>query len=76
MSRQHELATRLYEIANELSDCGAPVDGDVLVSGREAARLLHKNPTTISLMIRDGRLTKTTIAGSTGIRLSEIRGMM
>jgi len=75
MSRQHELATRLREIANELTDYGSPTE-EILVSCREAARLLHKNPTTISLMVRDGRLTKTTIAGSTGIRLSEIRGMM
>ena len=75
MSRRNELATRLYEIANELSDYGAPQE-EILISCREAARLLHRTPSTISLMIQDGRLTKTTISGSTGIKLSEIRQMM
>ena len=46
---------------------------DVLVSCNEAARLLGKSNKTISIMIKDGRLTKTTIGGSTGIRLSEIQ---
>lgn len=46
---------------------------EVLVSCTEAARLLGKTPATISTMIRDGRLSKTTIGQSTGIRLSEIR---
>lgn len=46
--------------------------GDVVVSCTESARLLGVTPKTISAMIRDGRLTKVTIDGSTGIRLSEI----
>lgn len=46
---------------------------DVLVSCNEAARLLKKNPATISTMIRDGRLNKVTFGRSTGIRLSEIK---
>lgn len=46
--------------------------GNVVVSCTEAARLLNVTPKTISAMIRDGRLTKVTIGGSTGIRLSEI----
>lgn len=48
-------------------------NSDVLISCTEAARLLGKTPPTISNMIKDGRLHKTTIGGSTGIRLSEIR---
>jgi len=75
MSRRNELATRLYEIANELTDYGAPEE-EILVSCTEAARLIGKSPNTVSMMIRDGRLKKTTISGSTGIKLSEIRGMM
>jgi hypothetical protein len=75
MSRRYELATRLREIANELTDYGAPTE-EVLISCREAARLLNRNPSTISLMIQDGRLDKVTIGESTGIRLSQIRGMM
>lgn len=46
---------------------------EVLVSCVEAARLLRKSPTTISNMIREGRLKKVTIGNSTGIRLSEVR---
>lgn len=46
---------------------------EVLVSCNEAARLLGKNPSTISEMIREKRLEKVTIGKSTGIRLSEIR---
>lgn len=46
---------------------------EVLVSCNEAARLLGKNPSTISEMIREKRLEKVTIGRSTGIRLSEIR---
>ena len=47
--------------------------GEVLVSCNEAARLLGRNPSTISEMIREKRLEKVTIGKSTGIRLSEIR---
>lgn len=46
---------------------------EVLVSCTEAARLLGVSNHTISVMIRDHRLHKTTIGISTGIRLSEIR---
>lgn len=47
-------------------------DRGVLVSCKEAARLLGKSAKTVSMMLRDGRLTKTTIGGSTGIRLADI----
>lgn len=47
-------------------------DLEVLVSCNEAARLLGKNASTISAMVKDGRLHKTTIGTSTGIRLSEV----
>lgn len=46
---------------------------DVLVSCTEAARLLGKSPNTISKMIHDGRLHRSVIGRSTGIRLSDIR---
>ena len=48
-------------------------DEEVLISCLEADRLLGKTPPTVSKMIKDGRLHKTTIGESTGIRLSEIR---
>ena len=50
--------------------------GEVLVSCNEAARLLGRNPSTVSEMIREKRLEKVTIGRSTGIRLSEIRNII
>lgn len=47
---------------------------DVIVSCTEAARLLGVGRNTISNMIRDGRLNKSVIGQSVGIRLSEILG--
>ena len=44
----------------------------ILVSCKEAARLLGVTNKTISTRIKTGQLHKITIAGSTGIRLSEI----
>ena len=65
-----DIATRLEAVVNRLEK--SLDQSDVLVSCNEAARLLRKSPTTISIMIREGRLKKTTIGKSTGIRLSEI----
>ena len=48
---------------------------EVLVSNNEASRLLGLAPQTVSVMLRQGRLHKTTIGPSTGIRLSEIRSI-
>lgn len=62
------ISLRLSEIDERLSGR----DDEILVSCTEAARLLGKTPPTISMMIRDGRLHKTSIDGSTGIRLSEV----
>lgn len=62
-----DLLTAQLERWNDINN------NDILVSCTEAARLLGKTPPTISKMIKDGRLNKTTIGGSTGIRLSEIR---
>ena len=50
-------------------------DRDVLVSCKEAARILGITPSTISMMLKQHRLKKTSIGGSTGIRLSEIRNI-
>lgn len=72
MKYVNELSSVLRRIADEIADLTPGDVGEVLVSGREAARLLGKNPTTISLMVRDGRLVKKTIGESTGIPLSEI----
>ena len=61
---------RIDLLLKELGKLGKPVV--VLVSCKEAARLLGKSCKTISAMINDGRLRKTTIGCSTGILLSEI----
>lgn len=47
-------------------------DENILVSCAEAARLLGKTAPTVTAMLKDGRLHKTTIGISTGIRLSEV----
>ena len=73
------LASRLERITTELSAITAGLeqsikdrDRDILVSCTEAARLLGRSTKTISMMLCDGRLHKTTIGRSTGIRLSDI----
>lgn len=48
---------------------------DVLVSCTEAARILGKTPGTISAWLRQGKIRKTTIGVSTGIRLRDLRDM-
>ena len=45
---------------------------DVLVSGREAARLMGVTSNTISAWVRQKKLTKRTIGGATGIPLSDL----
>ncbi len=45
---------------------------NVLISCREAARLLGKSPATISIMLKDGRLRRTTLGENTGILLSDV----
>lgn len=53
----------------------ALADHNVLVSCTEAARLMGVTTTTVSKMIREKRLNKVTLGESTGIRLSQIRGI-
>ncbi len=45
---------------------------EVLVTCTEAARLLGVNNNTITSMLKEGRLHRSVIGGSTGIRLSEV----
>ena len=45
---------------------------EVLVTCTEAARLLGVNNNTITSMLKEGRLHRSVIDGSTGIRLSEV----
>jgi len=48
----------------------------VIISCIEAARLLGRTPSTVSAMVKQGRLQKVTRGRSTGIRLSEIRRIL
>lgn len=64
-----DLLTAQLERWNDMNN------NDILVSCTEAARLLGKTTPTISKMLKDGRLNKTTIGISTGIRLSEVLSM-
>lgn len=45
---------------------------EVLVTCTEAARLLGVNNNTITRMLKEGRLHRSVIDGSTGIRLSDV----
>ena len=67
------LRSRIDALMESLERFNSDRFSDVLISCKEAARLLGKTTPTISRMIRDGRLNRTTIDGSTGIRLSEVR---
>ena len=66
---------RIDNLTEMLRAYNAPLFEDALVSCVEAARLLRRSPKTISMMLREGRLTKRTIGKSTGIPLSEIRNI-
>lgn len=67
-----ELSRQDRERIDSLIQLIGKITPDVLVSCTEAARLLHRSPNTISKMLRDGRLRRTTIGISSGIRLSDI----
>lgn len=64
---------RIDNLTAELRRYNDQFDTDVIVSCTEAARLLRRTTPTISQMLRDGRLHKTTRGNSVGILLSEIR---
>lgn len=66
-----ELAQQDRERIDTLIDL-LHLNQEVLISCTEAARLLGRTTPTISKMLKDGRLHKTTIGDSTGIRLSEV----
>ena len=72
VTRIDNVTTELVSITGCLERAIKERDRDILVSCTEAARLLGKSSKTVSMMIRDGRLKKTTIGESTGIRLSDI----
>lgn len=73
LTRQLEsTVARLASVADDLAEAARKRDDDILISGNEAARHIGCNPATISRYLKEGRLSKVTIGGSTGIRLSQI----
>lgn len=69
------LTDRLEKSVCELENAKRGRDDNILLSCNEAARHLGCTSSTVTRMLKDGRLRKTTIAGSTGIRLSEVMEM-
>lgn len=72
---QPETQRRLEHIMDELRDIisGQDQEDTVIISCKETARLLGVSTKTVSMMLRDGRLKKITIGGSTGISLRDIK---
>lgn len=67
-----QVVERLTSVTEDMAKHDEERDSNILISCTEAARLLGKTAPTISMMLKDGRLHKTTIGISTGIRLSEV----
>ena len=72
LDRLAQVVARLTSITEGMEKAYEDRDDNILISCHEAARLLGKTPPTITAMLKDGRLHKTTIGVSTGIRLSEV----
>ena len=72
LDRLVQVVARLTAITEGMEKAYEDRDENILISCTEAARILGKTAPTISAMLKDGRLNKTTIGISTGIRLSEV----
>lgn len=70
-----DIARRLEWAVSGLENALLEQYDNILVSCSEAGRQLGVSPTTVTRYIREGRLRKTTIGQSTGIRLSEVMKM-
>ena len=76
---EQALLIRLSHLSDTVEDVRSMLDNylqkmemEVLVSCREAARLLGVTTQTITRMLTDGRIEKKTIGESTGIPLGDI----
>lgn len=76
---EQELSDNLGRIASDLAAITADLEkaladkfGDILVSCLEAGRHLGVSQSTVTRYLKEGRLRKTTIGESTGIRFSDI----
>lgn len=73
--RLESLAAELERVTDGLEKAIRDQYDNILVSCSEAGRHLDVSPTTVSRYIREGRLHKTAIGQSVGIRLSEVLKM-
>lgn len=69
------IAARLEQAVDSLDRAVEKQYDNILVSCSEAGRQLGVTNNTVTRYIREGRLRKTTIGQSTGIRLSEVMKM-
>lgn len=69
------VASRLEQAVDALDRAVEKQYCNILVSCSEAARQLGVRQNTVTRYIREGRLHKTTIGQSTGIRLSDVMKM-
>ncbi len=72
LSRLDILVLNRHSAALEKYNSRQEETGEILVSNNEAARLLNKSPQTIWRWLKEGKLKRTTMGCSSGIRLSEI----
>ena len=70
-----DIARRLEWAVSGLENALLERDDNILLSCAEAGRQLGVRQNTVTRYIREGRLHKTTIGQSTGIRLSEVMKM-
>lgn len=73
--RLESIASELERITDGLEKAIEKQYDNILVSCSEAGRHLDVSPTTVSRYIREGKLHKTAIGQSTGIRMSEVMKM-
>lgn len=73
--RLESLAAELERVTDGLEKAIRDQYDNILVSCSEAGRHLDVSPTTVSRYIREGRLHKTAIGQSVGIRMSEVLKM-
>ena len=73
--RLESIAAELERVTDGLEKAIRDQYDNILVSCSEAGRQLGVTQNTVTRYIREGRLHKTTIEQSTGIRLSEVLKM-
>ena len=73
--RLESLAAELERVTDGLERAIKEKYDDILVSNTEAARHLGVTCNTVTRYLREGRLDRVAIGGSTGIRFSQVMEM-